>query len=229
MTWRLRAAIRWLWAVALLVTGVSGAARRRLRQQGAVVVLAFHRVLDDADLRRTDSVSGMLMRSRTFADLCEYVRTRYEMVDVARMTPKAETGRIRMAVTFDDGWIDNRTVALPIVRECGIPMAVFVCPGMLDRRAPFWPERVAASLKTMIPSLGGEEIEGAISHCKSASPEIQAGTMTVPQDWAKSGPDRTLSWTELEELRAAGVTIGAHTQTHQLLTNIEAEAGWREV
>lgn len=193
------------------------------------MILAFHRVLDDADFRQTDSPSGMVMRRRTFEGLCEYVKQRYEIVDIARMKPKAETGRIRIAVTFDDGWIDNQTVAFPIARAYGIPMAVFVCPGLLDRYAPFWPERVSRSLKTMIPSLAEEQIESAISYCKSASPEVRARALTGPYDRRKSGPERTLSWAELETLKAAGVTIGAHTQTHQLLTHTDAEAGWREV
>ena len=226
---RLRGTLRWLWAVLLLVTGASAAARRRLRNQKAIIVLAFHRVLDEPEISQTDSLSGMVMSRRTFERLCTYVKQRCDMVDLGCKKPRDETGRIGVAVTFDDGWVDNFTVVLPIVRERGIPMAAFVCPGLLDRPAPFWPERVAASLKTMIPSLDEGEIERAISYCKSASGECAAGGMTSAHDRHERGPDRSISLAQLEELEAAGVTIGAHTQTHQLLTNISAEAARREV
>ncbi|HLK48900.1 MAG TPA: polysaccharide deacetylase family protein [Bryobacteraceae bacterium] len=224
---RLREVLRWLWAVLLRATGASAAARRQLLGQRAIVVLALHRVLDDSEFHRTNSLAGMVMRRCTFERLCAYVKQRCDSVDIHREEPREETGRVGIAITFDDGWIDNRTVVLPIVQAYGIPMAAFVCPGLLDRDVPFWPERVAGSLRTMIPGLDEAEIECAISRCKSSSGQCPAEAMTHDGDaW---GPDRSISWAHLEELAAAGVTIGAHTQTHQLLTNVSLEAGRREV
>ena len=225
---RLRAAIRWLWAVALVVTGVSAAARRRLRQQGAVVILAFHRVLDDADFRRTDSPSGMVMRRRTFERLCAYVSQNCQIVSLARGALPEDAKRMCVAVTFDDGWIDNRTVVFPIAQEYGIPFAAFVCPALLERNRPFWPERVAASIKTAMPGLQEKEVEKAISHFKNHSPAPLTDPTPDRRDQGERSPDRSMSWAQIEELSAGGVIIGAHTQTHQLLTNITGEAGRRE-
>jgi peptidoglycan/xylan/chitin deacetylase (PgdA/CDA1 family) len=228
MRGRLRDVLRWLWAVLLYATGTSAAARRKLCKQRAIVVLALHRVLDDAEFHRTDSLAGMVMRRRTFERLCGYLNQSCNTVDMACQKPTGKIGRIGIAVTFDDGWVDNHTVVLPIVRAYGVPMTAFVCPGLLDRRAPFWPERVACFLKEMIPSSGESEIEGAINHGKEASAEWKADAMTGAHN-REGGPDRTISWTQLEELKTAGVTIGAHTQTHQLLTRVGTEAARREV
>ncbi len=51
---------------------------------------------------------------------------------------------MRIMFTFDDGWKDNYTNALPVIRELRIPVTVFVCPGLVGRTLPFWPELVAS-------------------------------------------------------------------------------------
>jgi peptidoglycan/xylan/chitin deacetylase (PgdA/CDA1 family) len=44
-------------------------------------------------------------------------------------------------LTFDDGFLDNHTTALPLLREYGFPATVFVLPPMVDSGAPLdWPE-----------------------------------------------------------------------------------------
>ena len=84
---RLRRALRWLWAALLSATGARWSAKRRLRKQRAIIVLAFHRVLDDTDFRRTHSLTGMLVRRRTFEELVSYVARRFKVVDLSRIKP----------------------------------------------------------------------------------------------------------------------------------------------
>jgi peptidoglycan/xylan/chitin deacetylase (PgdA/CDA1 family) len=226
---RLREVVRWIWAVLLLATGASHAARRNLGRRGAIVIMAFHRILDDVDFRRTQSLSGMVMRRRTFERLSMYVTQQCDVVDLSWDRPREWNDRPRVAFTFDDGWIDNYTAVFPTVREHGIPITIFVCPGLLGRCAPFWPERVAASLKAAIPGICELEIETAINRLKTAPPQLQRDMIASDYNLAEDGPDRTMSWAQIEELNGAGVTIGAHTQTHQVLTALETEPARREV
>jgi peptidoglycan/xylan/chitin deacetylase (PgdA/CDA1 family) len=46
-----------------------------------------------------------------------------------------ETRRGAIAVTFDDGYRDNLTVALPLLEKYGVPMTLFVVAGFLDGEA----------------------------------------------------------------------------------------------
>ncbi len=41
---------------------------------------------------------------------------------------------LRIAVTFDDGYLDNLTLAAPLLVELGIPFTVFVCTGAVAER-----------------------------------------------------------------------------------------------
>lgn len=55
------------------------------------------------------------------------------------LAPSALTGdSFRIALTFDDGYRDNLSVAAPLLVELGIPFSVFVCTGAVaERRAGF--------------------------------------------------------------------------------------------
>ncbi|MGV9670862.1 polysaccharide deacetylase family protein [Gordonia sp. NPDC003504] len=44
----------------------------------------------------------------------------------------------RLAVTFDDGYVDNLLVALPILEKYDIPATIFVVGNAVDRRREFW-------------------------------------------------------------------------------------------
>ena len=228
MTGRLRHVARWLWAALLFATGRCGAARRGLRRRGAIVVLAFHRVLNDEQFVRTQSLSGMVMRRRTFERLSAYASGRYEVADVSHQ-PMRECGRLEVAFTFDDGWLDNYTVVFPIVRAHRIPITVFVCPGLLERETPFWPEQVAASMRSAIPGVSELQIENGINRLKRSPSEVQYGPISYDGDAPGGGPDWTMTWEQIEEMNAAGVAVGAHTQTHQLLTRLDEAEGRREL
>lgn len=43
---------------------------------------------------------------------------------------------LRIAVTFDDGYRDNLSIAAPILVEAGIPFSIFVCTGKVAKRTP---------------------------------------------------------------------------------------------
>ncbi len=64
-------------------------------------------------------------------------------------------GRHTFGVTFDDGYVDNLQVALPILERHGIPATLFVTTGTLGRRC-FWWDRIAELTTT--DSVGVERL-----------------------------------------------------------------------
>jgi peptidoglycan/xylan/chitin deacetylase (PgdA/CDA1 family) len=208
---RLRHGARWLMAHLLAATGAVWWAKRQLRRRGAVVVLMFHRVLDDAQLSETHSLPGMVLRVSTFEKMAAYCRNRYETADLGSAQFGSQYTGLRLAFTFDDGWIDTYEHAFPIFTKLGLPMTVFVCPGFVGATLPFWPERIAASMKA---AHHARDIEATIERLKDnpcASRVCMASGLT-------SEIDRTVTWEQLREMDAAGVTIGSHTYSHPILT-----------
>jgi len=139
LTGRTRPTLQLLWAHLLQATGSLWWAKRQLRRRGAVAVLTFHRILDDAAFQRTCSLPGIVVRRRTFEKLAEHVAREYEAVDF-QQSLAAPSGKMRVMFTFDDGWKDNYTNALPVMRGRGIPATMFVCPGWSGALCPSGPK-----------------------------------------------------------------------------------------
>jgi peptidoglycan/xylan/chitin deacetylase (PgdA/CDA1 family) len=229
----LRHALRWLWACFLRLTGALWWAKTRLRQRRSIVVIALHRVIDDAEVSGTTSLAGMIVRRQTFAALAVYAASRFNAVDPATTEPPVRGRRLALAFTFDDGWIDNYHTAFRISLKTGVPMTVFICPGLLGLNRPFWPERVAAGMRANDASTSEQEIEAAIERLKRAAPDArhQALRVAVAEDpnVEGDGPDMTMSWPQIREMSRSGVTFGAHTQTHQLLPTLDQAAAREEI
>src|SRR5262245_33512503 len=96
----------------------------------ALTVLGYHRVLKEPMETVTHSPLGMVVSAATFERQLAYTARRYRMVSLQDIADACDGTRPLPAracfVTFDDGWVDNYTVAYPILRRMGIPSAVFV-------------------------------------------------------------------------------------------------------
>jgi peptidoglycan/xylan/chitin deacetylase (PgdA/CDA1 family) len=211
----------------LLRSGALWYARRELSRQSAIVVLALHRVLDDDARRHTASMPGMIVRSGTFEAMTKYVARYYETADPLADKPGHGNHRLRFAFTFDDGWLDNARIALPVAQRQGIPLTIFVCTRMLNSVAPFWPERVAARMREADARTTNPEIESVIERLKKAAPaERERAARNVR---AHLPHDRTLSLRNIEQMRNAGVRFGSHTRTHAILTDLAPESARTEL
>src|SRR5712692_7256685 len=155
---KLRSIVRWFWVHLLFLSGLIWWAKWRLRRRGAIVVLLLHRVLGDVDFEKTNAAPGMVVRQRTFKQLARYLVHRCQPVNLAAGNLGWDGNndrKLRVAITFDDGWIDNWTTAFPIAQTHDLPFTIFICPGLMGRSSPFWPERVVALWRAAEKAKGG--------------------------------------------------------------------------
>ncbi len=98
-----------------------------------VVVLLYHRVNDE--LRDTVTVG-----IEQFDRQMELVRRKYTVATIDDVVAGRVPRNIRrpvVAVTFDDGYLDNYQNAVPILVKHGIPAAFFVSTGMIGAERGF--------------------------------------------------------------------------------------------
>lgn len=184
------------------------------------------------------------LHPRDFADQMEYLARYYEIIPLAELVACFEERRPvperSVVLTFDDGFRDNRDVALAVLERLRAPATVFVVTGCISSGELPWSqrlgyvfqrtERTAARIDLLGPDpvdLGDDRrrrsaylaVKGRLRSV--AQPERDAVVASIADRLGVDPPrDRMLSWRDLEEMRGCGVEIGAHTYSHPYLGEI---------
>lgn len=107
-----------------------------------------------------------------------------------------------VALTFDDGYLDNLTTAKPLLEAAGVPATIYLATGWIGRDRPFWWDELESILFWPEPAefavaIGGERV--AIS--------LPPGSAPDPVDWRFGRKARTVRqkayvrlWTRLRGL-----------------------------
>jgi peptidoglycan/xylan/chitin deacetylase (PgdA/CDA1 family) len=210
--------------------------RRWARGRKEVCVIGLHRVLSEEQKRRANSLEGIIMRERTFAKLLEYLERNFTVVSLDTFLDggREATSKPWCLLTFDDGWRDNFTTALPWLKRHRMPAVIFAVTGFVEDRMTFWVEHLRrlwhdserqTQLRKALESsaegrLAGASFEQIVEHLKHLSAQnrelLLAPWVSVAR--LKNGsPDEMFTWEEAAELQKEGVAIEAHTVSHPLL------------
>jgi peptidoglycan/xylan/chitin deacetylase (PgdA/CDA1 family) len=98
-----------------------------------ITVLLYHRVADDARDNLTTGVEQFERQMALLRRHCE-VLSLHDVL-AARVVPKSS--RPLVAVTFDDGYLDNYLHAAPSLLKYSVPAAFFVSTGLIDTNGRF--------------------------------------------------------------------------------------------
>jgi peptidoglycan/xylan/chitin deacetylase (PgdA/CDA1 family) len=174
----------------------------------------------------------------------------FNVVPLAQaLSPASRDGdrRPKLALTFDDGLRNNFTVAYPIIRELGVPVTFFVCPGLIESGRWAWNFECRARLGGLsadqrrdfaaqigVPSAQTEAIVTGLKYLAHARRLVaQESLRLLTPDFAPTEAERLefdiMSWAELKALDPGLVTIGGHSSHHEILTRLEPAHLEREV
>ena len=234
------------------VSGMLKAARNKIAESKATVVLTFHRVIPDNFMGSCRSPRGMVIRESSFSQLLAYLKEHANIVrpyDIAK--EQDVQGRPRVLLTFDDGWADNVKVAAPLLGDCDMSACFFAVTGYAGTSQPFWPERFLGLFRSLhrmdreirlkgffafllkgkqpAPRIKEMKEEQLLSWLKGFPPDtIQRALTAAEQQLSGIGIDppdpweRLMTWSELRSLAQLGHSIASHTATHALLTQLKA-------
>jgi peptidoglycan/xylan/chitin deacetylase (PgdA/CDA1 family) len=209
-------------------------------------ILIYHRVVPEPDPLVPDHVSagefdwqlGLVQRWFTVLPLREAA---------ARLRDR--TLPVRAAcVTFDDGYADNVTVALPILRRRGLPATFFLATGFIDG-GTMWNDNVIETVRRAqgdtldARSIGIEKLDiSSIALRRQAIGRLLEALKYLPpeerqrqvEDLASKTAgvlpsDLMMTTGQVRELLASGMDIGAHTVSHPILAKLEPERAEREI
>ncbi len=215
--------------------------RRRNRER--LTVIMFHRVLAVNDPRWPTSDPEYTLPEHLFVDCLRFFRRHYNVIAIDDLLD-ARAGRGRLPerpllITFDDGWSDNEEYALRHLRDTGLPAVMFVASDAVDREQPFWQEQLitawrAGRLGPRLarafgalgqPVAGGsglDPVRALIAAIEQAPPAKRAEVLAGLRDLLDDGVRYMITTEQLQRLAGARVAIGAHGQTHNPLTDVDA-------
>jgi L-malate glycosyltransferase len=227
-------------AVAAAATG-SGLVRLRNHLAGRRhLILTFHRVRP-AGVPADEFDTCPSVDADQFRDILRFVKARYRVMPLRDLCRDRVSSEPMAAVTFDDGWRDNHDMALPVLRELGVPATIFVATGKIGATEAFWQQhlgelfrrcaaddggRLGTRLRSTLRLAPGTALDrscyiATVARWKSRTlEECQAALETlVGQAPGRESPARQfMNCEELRELTSAGIALGSHGVSHRILT-----------
>jgi peptidoglycan/xylan/chitin deacetylase (PgdA/CDA1 family) len=218
---------------------VKGAASRR-----ALLILAYHGVReDDAPVR-----NWMLLPKTQFARQIAELSGQYDVLPLDDAVMRLRAGAIERpsaCITFDDGYLNNLSLALPILRAHGTPATIFLATHFIGSNEVLWTTALDAAFDSAPAgrvdlsqfALGvwrHESVEEARSNgiaIKTRIKDLEAGLRNevlaaVHSQLPDPSPTylaafRFLDWAQVRELDRTGVvSFGAHTVHHEIVARL---------
>jgi peptidoglycan/xylan/chitin deacetylase (PgdA/CDA1 family) len=214
-----------------------------------LLVLTYHRVIP-----RDRRVRGQRPPNTLFVDEFEeqmaFLAKRYKVLtgnELRAVIDEAGTvSPYSLAVTFDDGYENNFSHALPILQRYGLHAVFFLTTNLIGNQdQSLWfdrldrllsivpPGEILAQLRRFDPALSATPEEQMRPYFKRLSSARQSEILDrLEQHFGQAGArneDRTvyglMSWDQVRLTASAGMTIGSHTTSHQILAAVSpAEA-----
>jgi peptidoglycan/xylan/chitin deacetylase (PgdA/CDA1 family) len=211
-----------------------------------LLVLTYHRVLPEHDALLPSEPTAATFGDdlAMLAECCTVVPLSEAL---ARLRAR-ELPRAAVSITFDDGYQNNYSVALPILQRFGMAATFFVATGYIDRGL-MWNDRIIEAVRRFagdrldLRALGLGEyalrsderrvaaLGDLLSRLKYLPPAERAANVAAIAAQVDHGQPVRLMMDEREiaALRRAGMEIGAHTVSHPILARLPSTEAEREI
>jgi tetratricopeptide (TPR) repeat protein len=152
-------------------------------------------------------------------------------------------------ITFDDGYLDNYTLAYPILKYHEVPAILFVATQMVNARQIPWWDTIAYLIKqcakpcidhagqqVMLGNQKSEAIaffqlqmkQAPYEHTKYLLAELsEACEVALPPPEVQD--KEILTWDQIREMARNGIAIGSHTHSHRVLATLGSSAQKEEM
>lgn len=213
------------------------------------MVFIFHRVLPGKDPLLPDEPDA-----EQFDWMVRLISRNFNVLPVGEAVEHLKNGTLPPAaacITFDDGYKDNLTVALPILKRHGVAATFFIATGFLGG-GRMWNDDIIGAVRALSSrsirsidwsefGLGRHDLDSD-AHCCAAIAAVLGKLKYAPHDIRATtareiarcaGLDDTsnlmMTPDEVRRLRASAMEIGGHTSSHPILTSLDDDDAFAEI
>ena len=226
---------------------------KRRSGSGGAIVLMYHSIAGPEHEQWIDPRNHV--PADVFAEQMAFLAAHRRPISLEALVEQLASGRPvedgAVVVTFDDGYLDNLTVAAPILERWRIPATLFLPTGYIDRGETQWVDQAYTAFQFRSRSMlawGNPPRRFDLdqpAERQEAYREVCLDLLRADADTRQrllgqllgsllptaAPPRLTLNWEEVRELVTTfeGFRIGGHTVEHLDLTSVGLEAAKDEL
>lgn len=224
--------------------------RKRLGLR-ALTVLTYHRI-GEADRAGELSREVFDVTPEELEDQLALIKRAGTVVSIGELQRFFQGGRLPpnpVLLTFDDGYVDNHAVALPILKRAAVPATFFIPTAYPEAGQLFWWDRVSLFMHrcraplvsltyparlTLTPTLDPEEAAARLCRCIKTTPNLDlprmweelsqaSGVSLPPEEERALAAQMIMDWSAVRALKDAGMDVQSHSHRHQVLNTLGPE------
>lgn len=216
---------------------------RRLNRRRLLIV-CYHGVASEGDPR-----DWLLMPARAFEQQLAYLAGHYRVLPIDQALRELRDGVLRSptaCVTFDDGYLDNLTEALPRLVRTGIPATVYLATGLIGTPRVLWTTELDLAFRASKAGrvsadglLPPTELPAQPADRSALAARVRARSKELPvRDRRRlhgmllsalgavspdaTRPFRIMSWDDVRRMEESGlITFGGHTVNHEIVARLD--------
>ncbi len=193
------------------------------------------------------------LSTRMFQKQIKFIGRFYEVVNLERIAEPSNSRKAKICITFDDGYACFYKYAYPLLKKYHLPATVFLNVESIEKNIPVWSDLISYYIWTTKKNAFELTIQGkrinfqliekgakltASTQLKLLFKQINNNERLSLLKEIKARLDVTepdteelkmLTWQEIKEMSENGVSFGAHTLTHPILTKVSLDEARKEI
>ena len=215
-------------------------------RKNKILILLYHRVLEN-DL---DNPLGTIVSKNNFENQIKYLSQNFEVssLDHAFSDPP---NKLKVIITFDDGYVDNYRIAFPILKKYGLTAHFFLATDYISSGLPIWDWDLKLMLdhskKNFDIDIGSKNFSrnlyigkenvllwDLISKLKFLRDEERSEIINSIKTQLEISEidyseDRCMNWEEIKTMQDQGMHFGSHGCSHTSFSFLSKEVLQQEI
>lgn len=225
----------------------------RKKDFGAVII-NYHRFVESLE-SQLETKSTVVHRIEDFRREIRFLKRYFHIASLDEVAQNLREGKRfkqpTVALTIDDGWRDNYELLFPVLKKENVPATIFLTAGVIGTDRQMWFHRLSEVMrrtKKQVLFLNGR-LHKKTYFLNSLNKRRRAYIAILQElkDVDIGERDRYLSeienqlgrianaipvmldWSQVRAMHKQGVSFGAHSCTHPILTNMPLEDAKKEI